>query len=167
VKFTSRDIYITETNYPLQETGKYAPTSKHERVDEAAYTAYMVRYYLLAASTRQVKTVYWHQLIAPGYGLIDNREGIRKREAFTAFAFMRTLLQPAGFQTLSQKSGIYRAVFTTPNSRITALWCNGETRQLVIPSDATLYSITGEALPNPGVLNVTDHVHYIIEETHG
>ena len=33
--------------------------------------------------------IFWHQLIAPGYGLVDNRDGkIRKTEAFYAFKKM-------------------------------------------------------------------------------
>jgi hypothetical protein len=42
-----------------------------------------------------VERVYWHQLIAPGYGLIDNRNGIKKYPAFQAYKTMVALLQDA------------------------------------------------------------------------
>ncbi len=90
---TDRTLYITETNWPISNTAPYAPTSEHECVDEESYANFMVRYYLLAFASQKVERVYWHQLIAPGYGLIDNREGLRKRSAFLAFKTLHTLLQ--------------------------------------------------------------------------
>ena len=83
-------LYITETNWPISNTAPYAPTSEHECVDEEIYANFLVRYYLLAFASQQVDALFWHQLIAPGYGLIDNRDGIRKRTAFDAF---KTLLR--------------------------------------------------------------------------
>jgi hypothetical protein len=79
---TSNELVITETNWPIKNTAPYAPTSEHECVSEEDYTNFMVRYHLLAFASQRVSSVYWYQLIAPGYGLIDNREGIlRKRSA--------------------------------------------------------------------------------------
>jgi hypothetical protein len=76
---TANELIITETNWPIKNTAPYAPTSEHECVSEEDYAAFMVRYHLLAFASQRVSSVYWHQLIAPGYGLIDNREGIRKQ----------------------------------------------------------------------------------------
>ena len=78
------ELIITETNWPISDTAPYAPTSETECVSEEDYSAFMVRYYLETFASQKVSSVYWHQLIAPGYGLIDNREGIRKRSAFEA-----------------------------------------------------------------------------------
>jgi PAS domain-containing protein len=87
-------IVITETNWPLSNTAPYAPTSELECVSEAEYDKFMVRYYLLALATGRVDRIYWHQLIAPGYGLVDNREGeIKKRTAFYAYQNMLERLQ--------------------------------------------------------------------------
>lgn len=166
-KVTGKEIYITEVNWPIVGTGKYAPTSKDERVDERLYMAYMVRYYLLAASTGQVRTVYWHQLIAPGYGLIDNREGIRKRDAFEAFRFMNTLLKSSVLHSFRQEGPLYRAVFTEGVRRITALWCNGTSVETTLPESGKLFSITGEEITHHGVTQVDDLVQYLIEESHG
>ena len=82
-------IYVTETNWPLSGTAPWAPTGEKECVDEASYTRYMQEYYQIAAASGKVERVYWHQLIAPGYGLVDHREGaLRKREAFYRFKEM-------------------------------------------------------------------------------
>jgi len=84
-------IYVTETNWPLSGTAPWAPTSEKECVDEASYAQYLQEYYQIAAASGKIERVYWHQLIAPGYGLVDSRgESLRKREAFFVF---RELLQ--------------------------------------------------------------------------
>ena len=83
---SSNDIYITEVNWPLSGTAPYAPTSEKECVSEEDYSKFMLRYLSIAKRSGKIKRVYWHQLIATGYGLVDNRDGkIIKREAFYIF----------------------------------------------------------------------------------
>ncbi|VAY87706.1 FIG00388565: hypothetical protein [hydrothermal vent metagenome] len=88
-KKCNNDIYITEVNWPLKNTAPYAPTSELECVDEDKYTQYMIEYFNIAKKTNQISRVYWHQLISPGYGLVDNRGGqIKKTKAFYEFKQM-------------------------------------------------------------------------------
>ncbi|RBQ31267.1 hypothetical protein CRU92_07310 [Arcobacter sp. FW59] len=85
-KNVSDEIYITETNYPIKNTAPYAPTSEKECVSNEEYTKYMLEYFEIAKKSKKIKRVYWHQLIAPGYGLVDNRDGeIVKYPQFYAF----------------------------------------------------------------------------------
>ncbi len=72
---SSDEIYITETNYPLSNTAPYAPTSEFECVSCEDYCTYMKQYHQIAYKSGKIKKVFWHQLIAPGYGLVDNRDG--------------------------------------------------------------------------------------------
>ncbi len=104
---TKQTLHITETNWPISGTAPYAPTSEHECVSEKLYADYMLRYYLLAFASQQVDSVSWHQLIAPGYGLIDNREGLKKRSAFQTYKFMYQNLKNAQFLRLDIKRGYY------------------------------------------------------------
>ena len=86
---TTDDIYITEVNWPLSNTAPYAPTSEHECVSEELYDKYMIDYFDIIKNTNKIRRVYWHQLIAAGYGLVDNRDGkIRKTKAFYSFKKM-------------------------------------------------------------------------------
>jgi len=86
---TTEHLYITEANWPLSNTAPYAPTSEAECVSEADYTKYMLEYHEIALKTSKVERIYWHQLIAAGYGLVDDREGqIRKTPAFEAYKQM-------------------------------------------------------------------------------
>lgn len=88
-KVKTDNIYITEVNWPLANRAPYAPTSEKECVDEVTYSKYMIEYFKIAKDSNKIKKVFWHQLIAPGYGLVDNRYGkIRKTEAFYKFKDM-------------------------------------------------------------------------------
>jgi hypothetical protein len=91
---SSNDIVITETNWPITGTAPYAPTSEKECVSLEDYSLYMVLYYLLALSTGMIEKVYWHQLVATGYGLVDERDK-NKYLAFEAFKVMIALLKDA------------------------------------------------------------------------
>lgn len=85
-KIKQKKIYVTEVNWPLQNTAPYAPTSEKECVSPEDYAKFMREYHEIALQTGMVERVYWHQLIAPGYGLVDNREGeIKKYPAFDTY----------------------------------------------------------------------------------
>ena len=104
---TEHELHITETNWPITGTAPYAPTSEHECVSEELYADFMIRYHLLAFASQQINSLSWHQLIAPGYGLVDNRDGIKKRSAFGASKFMLTNLENAQFFRLDIKRDYY------------------------------------------------------------
>jgi len=88
-KVVNPQLLITEVNWPLRGTAPFAPTSEAECVSEGEYGDYMVAYHQRAFATQMVETVYWHQLIAPGYGLVDNRDGqLNRREAFGRYKKM-------------------------------------------------------------------------------
>jgi hypothetical protein len=86
---TKDDIYITEVNWPLSGTAPYAPTSEVECVDESEYANYLKEYLTIAKDSQKISRVYWHQLIARGYGLVDDSgDTIRKMEGFDIFRKM-------------------------------------------------------------------------------
>ena len=138
-KIKTPEIVITETNWPITKTAPYAPTSENDCVSLDDHASFLVRYYLLALATGVVKNVYWHQLIAPGYGLIDNRDGkLVKYPAYHAFKVMLTHLQGANFIDLKVNSGLYRASFTKDGKVIEVLWSlqkmefNTENKKIVL-----------------------------------
>ncbi|HZF71151.1 glycosyl hydrolase [Sulfuricurvum sp.] len=119
---TSGELIITETNWPIKNTAPYAPTSETECVSEEDYSDYMVRYHLLAFASQQVSCVFWHQLIAPGYGLIDNREGIRKRPSFDAYKTMLFHLKDAEFIRYHTNNKGHLLVCSTPRGELHISW---------------------------------------------
>jgi len=148
---TANRLFITETNWPISNTAPYAPTSELECVDEESYASFMVRYYLLTFASQQVDAVYWHQLIAPGYGLIDNRDGIRKRSAFYAFKTMLDFLKDAQFLRLDIKRKLYTLHFNTSRGLLYVVWTPGE-QAITLPYTANAYDRDGK--------NITGNVLY-------
>lgn len=90
-KVQQKKFYVTEVNWPLQNTVPYAPTSEKECVSPEDYARFMRDYHDIARQTGMVERVYWHQLIAPGYGLVDNRDGELKK--YPAFDVYRAMLE--------------------------------------------------------------------------
>ena len=108
---SSNELHITETNWPISNTAPFAPTSEHECVSEDSYADFMLRYHLLSFASQQVDSLSWHQLVAPGYGLIDNRQDIRKRSAYNTYKFMLQNLKNAQFLRMDIKRGYYNLQF--------------------------------------------------------
>lgn len=161
-KNSTDKIYITETNWPLKNSGKYAPTSPDECIEESVQSKYLVRYYLLALGTKRVSSVYWHQLISPGFGLIDFREGIRKREAYHAFKTMNGFLNGTKFLRHSIKSDLYQYDFSKNNKKITVQW-SLEKREFTQDPKYNYYNITGKLIEeNRSILD--DSPIYIVEK---
>lgn len=136
---TKGPLYLTETNWPLTGTAPYAPTSEKECVDEEAHASYLVRYFLLALASQQVRTVYWHQLAAPGYGLVDTRNGWRERPAYHAFKTMMHMLKNAQYVALSQKRDRFEMLLEKPDGLLRIFWRNSgsETQHFSQPQQFT------------------------------
>lgn len=161
-KKSSNDIYITETNWPLKGTAPYAPTSEHECVSEEEYANYMLRYYLLAFASQQINRLYWHQLIAPGYGLIDNREGLRHMPAFKTYKFMLKMLQDSQFLRLDIKRDYYHLQVLKNNNLIQVHWCLSQ-KEVEIEKGVRAFSKDGKILKSEK-LNIGPSPIYIQRE---
>ncbi len=148
--------WITEMNWPLWE-GPHSPAGRSVSVDEDTQANYLVRYYLLALGTGLVERVFWWQLVARGYGLVDPGEGgPRCRPSFRA---LRTLLRELAGSRLEQvlpappPVRLYR--FRLPDGgELVAGW-SPERRQGKLPRPAArVIGRDGEALPPPAGLEV-------------
>ncbi len=142
-------LWITEVNWPLLDTGRYAPSLDDRRVGESEQLLFLVRYYLLVLATGAVAACYWHQLVAPGYGLIDNRGGaVRKRPAFYGFATLCRLFNGACILDFRRQDelGYYRLRARKDGVEILALWCSGRVASIPMPPDKLALDIEGRAL---------------------
>lgn len=119
---TKQNLHITETNYPINDTAPYAPTSEHECISEELYSDYMLRYNLLAFASQQVDSVSWHQLLAKGYGLVNNIDDMEKRDAFFVYKFMVKNLKNAQFLRLDIKRGYYILQFLIDDNLLQIHW---------------------------------------------
>ena len=146
-----RRIIITEANWPLAGTSPYAPTSERECVSEEDYASFIVRYHLLALATGCVESVYWHQLFAPGYGLIDTRSGYRKYKAFEACRTLVHFIQGATHPSLRKERGRYTFTCRKADLLIEVLW-SMRPYSMTFPPDCTLTSRDGDPLPGPTLM---------------
>lgn len=64
------ESWITEVNWPLWE-GPHSPAGKSVSVDEETQADYLVRFYVLTLTTGLVERVFWWQMVARGYGLVE------------------------------------------------------------------------------------------------
>ena len=81
-------VWVTETNWPLLDTKPYTPNSGHpsRTVDEETQAKYLKQYFQIAWQCGWAERVYWWQLVNPGYGLVDSRDGaLRRMPSYTAF----------------------------------------------------------------------------------
>ncbi|HZF12886.1 MAG TPA: hypothetical protein VFE33_29200, partial [Thermoanaerobaculia bacterium] len=82
---------ITEVNWPLSE-GPHSPAGRAVAVGEEEQADYLARYYLLTLGTGLVERVYWWQLVAKGYGLMDPADPKRPRRR-PSFHALKTLVR--------------------------------------------------------------------------
>jgi len=156
---TSQFLHITETNWPITATVPYAPTSEHECVSEEFYADYMLRYNLLTFASQQVDSLSWHQLIAKGYGLVDNINGIRIRKAFQTYKFMVKNLKDAQFLRLDIKRDYYILQFLVDDQLLQIHWTLKPTT-LKNEDFFTCYSRDGDKIDNE-ILNIGSSPIYI------
>jgi len=140
-------LHVTETNWPITGTAPYAPTSEYECVSEELYSDFMLRYHLLAFASQQVDSLSWHQLIAPGYGLMDNRDGIVIRQAFQTYKYMLQTLKNAQFLRLDIKRDYYILQCLINNKLLQIHWSLKETT-LQNEDFFTVYTKDGKLIEN-------------------
>jgi tRNA A-37 threonylcarbamoyl transferase component Bud32 len=113
--------WITEVNWPLWE-GPHSPAGRSVSVDEETQADYLVRYYLLTLGTGLVERVFWWQLAARGYGLVDPADPAnpRRRPSFIAFQTLLRELAGARLEAVSASpSRLY--LFRRPDGGETAV----------------------------------------------
>jgi hypothetical protein len=148
----SPDVWITEVNWPLLGTGKYSPASGRPNVTEEEQADYLVRYFILALASGLVERVYWWQLVAPGYGLVDSREpGWRRRPSYLAFQTMVRLLDRSLF-TGSSSFGEARLFFYSREGDSWAVcWTSGQAFEYEFPAEVVrVVSRDGKETVRPG-----------------
>ena len=159
---SAQKLFITETNWPLSNTAPYAPTSEKECVSEEAYANFMIRYYLIALGTKQVDAIFWHQLIANGYGLIDVREKPRKRLAFTYLKVLVKFFSDLNVINL-KKHPYYTLTCRNKHRSIQALWSAKGIHDISKDSTCKYYTSCGEEI-TARYIRVCDKVVYKVKK---
>jgi hypothetical protein len=120
------EIWITEMNWPIAGTGKYSPAVGDMNVTEEEQADFLVRYFVLCLSTGYVSRIYWWQLVAPGYGLIDSRpEKWRLRPGFFAFRSLVKRLEGSLFVKKIPHPDAFIFLFRKRETQFAVCWSAG------------------------------------------
>jgi hypothetical protein len=151
----ARDCWITEVNWPLQGTGIFSPAPGKPSVTEEEQANYLVRYFVICLASGLVERIYWWQLVAPGYGLIDSREKPwRKRPSYFALANMVRRLEGSQFMGRVQEAGAEIFLFRKGGDEFAVCWTRKgavdyrffQTPKHVIGRDGEEKKIAGEKI---------------------
>ncbi|MFC1479049.1 hypothetical protein ACFL6F_00480 [Planctomycetota bacterium] len=167
--FENAPLWITETNWPIEGTGYYCPAGKAVRVNEQEYADFLSRYFLLAYATGIPERIFWWELCARGYGLVDPSEGgFRKRDGYFAFKTVSSLIPGYANSNCMKKKGLYITEFKKSGSSMFGVWHTRKTSSVKLydpPDSVTSY--TGEKVQYTGSLEVSASplfIHYDNEE---
>jgi len=126
-------VIVSEVNWPLAGTGVWSPVgspyqSPGERtgdpsVDEDTYADYLKRYLTLSLCSGMADKVYWWNLVAHGFGLVDDRDpvGWRPRPGYHAFKQMVEAFRGSQFQTRTESKEGWTYLFTRGDESFTTV----------------------------------------------
>jgi hypothetical protein len=131
--------WITEVNWPLRE-GPHSPAGRDVSVDEETQADHLVRYYLLTLGTGLVERVFWWQVVARGYGLVDpsDPESPRRRPSFLALKTMIRQLDGARLEEVLPASPpvrLYRFK-RSDGGEVVVGWSAAGTVRVILPRPA-------------------------------
>ena len=115
--------YITEVNWPLENTGLYSPIAgayirkdgkeSTLHVSEEMSASYMVRYALITLCSGATQRIWWWRLAHQGFGLIDNTDGWRPRPGWRAYVTFQERIQQDKFLAYQQNGAVHLYEFET------------------------------------------------------
>jgi tRNA A-37 threonylcarbamoyl transferase component Bud32 len=147
--------WVTEVNWPLWE-GPHSPAGRAVSVGEETQADYLARYYLQVLGTGLIEGVFWWQLAARGYGLLEPRSGgrARRRPAFDALRTLVAELEGSrleGILPASPPARLYRFRRShLDGAQVVAAWsARGDARATLPRPAATVTGRDGEPLPVP------------------
>ncbi len=160
---TENELYITEVNWPLQEMSGWSPSAEY-LIEESLQSSYLIRYYLLMLASGKVKKCYWHQLVAPGYGLVNNLDGeIKKRDAYFCFKHLISILSNGKIKKFIQEKKLYSLIVEKEHTIIEAVWSSDGNATFKSQPCQQIFDIRGNAIEtkNSSTIEITGEVIYI------
>ena len=160
---TSNEIYITEVNWPLSNFAPWAP-AKTYLIKESLQPSYLVRYYLLMLASGKIKKCYWHQLIAPGYGLVNNlNQKIVKRDAYYSFKYLIKILSGGKTKKLLREKNLFCFIVEKDDVIIEAIWSSKGIVSFKTDPSQLIFDMRGKKIQTKSspVIDITGDVIYL------
>jgi hypothetical protein len=135
-------LWITEVNWPLKGQEEYSPAGGG--VSEENYANFLVRYNTLVTCSGFVERIYWWQLIAKGYGLIDSTSGhLRKRPALYTLKTLRSQLIGSTYLSRISDGNYYVFTFKKGKEFIHLMWTTGKKVKMQFPEEGRVVTRDG------------------------
>ena len=160
---TSNELYITEVNWPLKGKRGWSPSAEY-LIEESLQARYMIRYYLLMLASGKVKKCYWHQLVAPGYGLVNNLDGeIKKRDAYFCFKHLIKILSGGYTKKFIQEKNLFCLIVEKEETIIEAVWSSDGNATFKSKPCQQIFDIRGKTIEtkNSPNIEITGEVIFI------
>jgi hypothetical protein len=157
-------LWITEMNWPLAGAGEYSPAPGKPCVSEEEQANYLVRYFIICLASGFVERIYWWQLAAPGYGLVDSRgPGWRKRPAYFALRQLAQLLEGSRFEEKVPDSRAEVFRFRKGDRQFAVCWRRkGSVAYEFSPAARLIIGRDGEERPaGPGRVLIEERPQYV------
>lgn len=165
-KKTSNEMYITEVNWPLNGMKNWAP-AENFLIDESLQSSYLVRYYLLMLATGKVRKCFWHQLVAPGYGLVNNLdEKIKKRDAYYCFQNLVAMLSGGITKKMTREKNLFCLIVEKEEKLIEAIWSSKGIANFKSNPNQEIFDIRGNAIDTKSspIIDISGEVIYVINQ---
>lgn len=112
----------------------------------------------------RIKKCYWHQLVAPGYGLINNlSDQIVKRDAYYCFKHLIQITAGGKTKKFIKEKDLFCLVFEKDNEIIEAIWSIGKTVSFKSTSSQQIFDMRGNLIDTKNLprVNITEDVTFI------
>ena len=160
---TVSELYITEVNWPLKDMNGWSPSAEY-LIEESLQSSYLIRYYLLMLASGKVKKCYWHQLVAPGYGLVNNLDGeIKKRDAYFCFKHLISIFSDSKTKKFIQEKKLYCLIVEKEHTIIEVVWSSDGNASFKSQPCQQIFDIRGKAIEtsNSPTIEISGEVIYI------
>jgi len=115
--------WITEFNWPLKGMEPYSPAPGRPCVSLEDQANFLVRYFVLSLASGLVERIYWWQLAARGYGLIDPLASPWEiRPSYRAFETLQRFLGGSTFLSREFHPRAWIFHFERGKERLAVVW---------------------------------------------
>ena len=112
----------------------------------------------------KIKKCYWHQLIAPGYGLVNNlNQKIVKRDAYYSFKYLIKILSGGKTKKLLREKNLFCFIVEKDDVMIEAIWSSKGIVSFKTDPSQLIFDMLGKKIQTKSspVIDITGDVIYL------
>ena len=118
-------------------------------------------------ATGNVKKCFWHQLVAPGYGLVNNLdEKIKKRDAYYCFQNLIAMLSGGTTKKMIREKNLFCLVVEKEETLIEAIWSSEGSANFKSNPKQKILDIRGKVIDTKKspIIKISGEVIYVVNQ---